>query len=292
MAVSTFGKVIKRGWDWLGITPAAPDRVAGMIAAPALAAALTLNKGDFVRVGSRGALYLGYRKAIQEAVSRQLAHWGDSRETDDKTSRRAVRPMERDLETVLVELAEEFPLLASLVEQRTGGQKRLPIGRSGSAENGQELLATSIMGGAEVSEEVGIAPTTSQEPDVLPQSDEGSQDGARRESESSAGVATVPGTKAKPRPGRYGLSIRFESLEGDPDLGRLVESTVVINDTHPAYRRAVASRSEGYHIALTVSLALARLAVPAAEEHEFVTAFLTHWGEALDRVPRRARKRR
>ncbi|MCS6305280.1 MAG: hypothetical protein H8K07_16690 [Nitrospira sp.] len=102
----------------------------------------------------------------------------------------------------------------------------------------------------------------------------------------------MPGARAKPRPGRYGLSIRFESLEGDPDLGRLVESTVVINDTHPAYRRAVASRSEGYHIALTVSSALARLTVPPAEEHEFVTAFLTHWGEALDRVPRRPRKRR
>ncbi len=148
------------------------------------------------------------------------------------------------------------------------------------------------MGGAEVSEEVGIAPTMPQEPGALPQSDEGSQDGAQRESESSAGVATVPGAKAKPRPGRYGLSIRFESLEGDPDLGRLVESTVVINDTHPAYRRAVASRSEGYHIALAVSLALARLAVPPAEEHEFVTAFLTHWGEALDRTPLRSRKRR
>lgn len=38
MAISTFGKVIKRGWDWLGLTPAAPDRMAGMIEAPALAA--------------------------------------------------------------------------------------------------------------------------------------------------------------------------------------------------------------------------------------------------------------
>ena len=44
------------------------------------------------------------------------------------------------------------------------------------------------------------------------------------------------------------------------------------------------------HIALAVSLALAGLAVPLAEEHEFVTAFLTHWGEALDRAPRRPRK--
>ena len=29
IAVSTFGKVIKRGWDWLGVSPSAPERVAG-----------------------------------------------------------------------------------------------------------------------------------------------------------------------------------------------------------------------------------------------------------------------
>jgi hypothetical protein len=291
MAISTYGKVIKRGWDWLGITPAASDRMAGMIEAPALAAALTLNKGDFVRVGARGALYLGYRKAVQEAVSQQLAHWGDVREPDDKAGRRAVRPLERDLETVLVELAEEFPLLASLVEQRVGGQKRLPIGRPGAADSGQGLLAASIMSGAEVSEESGIAPAVPQEPAAVPPSDEGTEGEARDEPEPSPGVAVVPGSKGRPRPGRYGLTIRFESHEGDPDLGRLVESTVVINDTHPAYRRAVASRSEGYHIALAVALALARLAVPPAEEHEFVTSFLIRWGEALDGPRRRSRKR-
>jgi hypothetical protein len=38
-------------------------------------------------------------------------------------------------------------------------------------------------------------------------------------------------------------------------------------------------------------LALARLAVPPAEEHEFVTAFLIRWGEALDGTRRRSRKR-
>lgn len=291
MAISTYGKVIKRGWDWLGITPAAPDRIAGMIEAPALAAALTLNKGDFVRVGTRGALYLGYRKAVQEAISRQLSHWGDVRETGDKAARRAVRPLERDLETVLVELADEFPLLASLVEQRAGGQKRLPIGRSGAAENGQELLAVSIMSGAEVSEEVGDVPATVQEPVTDPQPDGVMEGKTQHEPEPSPGVAVVPGAKSRPRPGRYGLTIRFEPHEGDPDLGHLVESTVVINDAHPAYRRAVASRSEGYHIALAVALALARLAVPPAEEHEFVTSFLIRWGEALDGPRRRSRKR-
>lgn len=291
LAISTFGKVIKRGWDWLGITPAAPDRMTGMIEAPALAAALTLNKGDFVRVGTRGGLYLGYRKAIQEAVSQQLAHWGDARESGDRTGRRAVRPMERDLETVLVELAEEFPLLASLVERRAGGQKRLPIGQATSAEDGHAVLAMSVMTGAEVSEEAGIPPETPRESVGVPPPADEAQGEPRLQSEFSPGVAVVPGGKGRSRPGRYGLTIRFESHEGDPDLGRLVESTVVINDAHPAYRRAVASRSEGYHIALAVAFALARLAVPPAEEHEFVTAFLIRWGEALDGTRRRSRKR-
>ncbi|MDP3090042.1 MAG: ATP-binding protein [Nitrospira sp.] len=291
LAISTFGKVIKRGWDWLGITSAAPDRIAGMIEAPELAAALTLNKGDFVRVGARGALYLGYRKAIQEAVSRQLAQWGDAPASGNQAGRRAMRPLERDLETVLVDLAEEFPLLSSLVEQRAGGQKRLPIGRtSGSLDDGQRFLTASVMSGADALDEAVAPPEAPPETAGGPLSAEEEPGTPPPQPESPPGVAVVPGPKGRSRPAHYGLSIRFESREGDPDLGRLVESTVVINDAHPAYRRAIASRSEGYHIALAVALALARLAVPPAEEHEFVTAFLTHWGEALDRPRRRPRR--
>ena len=53
------------------------------------------------------------------------------------------------------------------------------------------------------------------------------------------------------RPTRYGLAIDFEHLPESPDLGRLVESTVLVNTAHPAYARAVASRSEGYHGAVS-----------------------------------------
>src|SRR5437867_6889059 len=110
-AISTFGKSIKRGWDWIGILAAAPEQIGGLIGVPALAECLTLNKADFIRAGSRGATYLSCRKAIQEAVSRQLALWGDADEADERTRRRAARPVERDLETVLADLAGEFPLL-------------------------------------------------------------------------------------------------------------------------------------------------------------------------------------
>src|SRR5262245_49622913 len=126
IAVSTFGKVIRRGWDWLALAPTSADRIAGLIEVPALAESLALNKADFIRAGARGAIYLAYRKAIQEAVAHQLGLWGDAGEPAERARRRAARPIERDLEAVLADLADEFPLLAPIVEQRIGGQRRLP----------------------------------------------------------------------------------------------------------------------------------------------------------------------
>ncbi len=64
-----------------------------------------------------------------------------------------------------------------------------------------------------------------------------------------------------------------------------------VNEAHPAYRRAVASRSEGYHVALAVAMALAPLAVDPAKEHAFITAFLQSWGATIERR-KGARKRR
>ena len=90
--------------------------------------------------------------------------------------------------------------------------------------------------------------------------------------------------------GRYGLTIQFESRPGDPEPARLVESTVWVNEDHPAYHRATASRSEGYHIAVATALTLAPLAVEPAKEHAFLTAFLSAWGTAFQR--RQARRRR
>jgi hypothetical protein len=82
-----------------------------------------------------------------------------------------------------------------------------------------------------------------------------------------------------------GYSIRPD----EPELGRLVESTVWVNEAHPAYRRAAASRSEGYHLALAVAMALAPLAVEPAQERAFVNLFLASWGGALEEGGKPAR---
>jgi hypothetical protein len=283
VAISTLGKVIKRGWDWLGITPSAPERIGGLIEAPALSAALTLNKADFIRTGPRGALYLAYRKAIQEQVAHQLAAWGDARDSAEEARRRAARPVERDLERVLADLADDFPLLAALVERRPGGQRRLPIGGP-LPQEARELITASLASAAEAAGAAAASATVTEARDAEPP--QGKQP-AREQPDAS--LLSAP--RGPRRPGRYGLTIQFESRLEDPELGRLIESTVWINDAHPAYRRAAASRSEGYHLALAVAMALAPLAVEPDKEHGFVTAFLERWGATLDEGRKASRRR-
>jgi hypothetical protein len=317
LAISTLGKVIRRGWDWLDLSPADGERIEGLIEVPALAEALTLNKGDFLRTGPRGALFLSFRKAIQETVATQLAAWGESREPRRRTPR--TRPLERDLHRVLGEMAAEFPLLATLAERRSGGQKRLPLGEAGNGAAGTwpgelalrgETDPTGASGrdpeagGAEPagvsSQAVGAMsggnggaggvnaggvtdPTShSDDPRGEPAQSEapGDAESASSPSRGGSSEAALPGRSRSKKRTRLSLEVRFESRPGDDRLGRLIETTVWVNDAHPAYRRAVASRAEGYHLALTVAAALAPLTVEPARGQDFVNAFLARWGES------------
>ena len=210
-------------------------------------------------------------------MSVQLAAWGDARVPAEQTSRRLVRPLERDLQTVLVDLAEDFPLLASLVDRRPGGQQRLPMGPGARLPGFGD--------GTETSE-----PTSGSREQAGPGAAEPPAQPAPVPTREPGPTGSLPDARGPKRPARYGLSIQFESRADDPELGRLVESTVWVNQAHPAYRRAVASRSEGYHVALTVAMALASLAVEPQGARGFITAFLEHWGEALDRGGRGRRQ--
>ena len=221
----------------------------------------------------------------------QLAAWGEARDREDSARRRAARPLERDLEAVLLDLADEFPALAALVERRPGGQRRLPTGRESRA------------GGRPAPSRPRAAPAARSRPP----SRRGAAVATRRRSarhrsrsrrfrppavaEADACRATAAGGRRPRRATRYGLAIDFEDRPESHDLGRLVESTVLVNTAHPAYQRAVASRSEGYHAALTVGMALAAVAVEPSGTQAFLTTFLARWGEALSRDRRRRQPR-
>lgn len=313
IAISTFGKVIRRGWDWLGLAPAAHAQITGLLEAPDLAACLTLSKSDFVRSGARGASYLAYRKAIQEVISRQLAEWGDRR--DAETRPRTVR-LERDLERVLEDLADDFPLLRSLVDRRVGGQKRLPMPGRGDERVPAPLFASLPAGheptgqGPRLPPGDGAVARPPAEPSTppaspfpspqelppaggepVPESEPLAPNAAPPHAHVAASAGILDTITGRRRPARYGLLVQFESRPADSELARLVDSTIWLNDAHPAYTRAVASRSLGYHTALAVALALAPLAVEAGDEHTFITQFLAHWGstQTPNRTARRPR---
>lgn len=288
MGVSALGKVIVTGWDWLGLNPADPERVGGLIEIPALAECLTLNKADFLRTGARGSIYLLHRRAVQEAVAAQLAAWGNEESPrTDALRRRRARPMERDLATVLVDLAEDFPLLSSLVDRQAGGQRRLPV--AARAARGEALTAVAPVSPDAIGAESAPLPGWSSPEPAAPPAD--SPETTATPSDLPAETPALPAPASNRgrlrRPGRYGLTIQFESRPDDDALGRLAETTVWVNEAHPAFVRAAASRSEGYHLAATVALVLAPLAVEAHETHDFVTAFLAHWGRAVAEKGRR-----
>lgn len=293
IAVSTLGKVILRGWDWLGISPAAGDRITGLIEAPGLAEALQLNKADFIRTGARGGVYLAYRKAVQEGVAAQLAAWGEG-SAADPVKRPRTRPIERDLEHVLIDMADEFPLLGALVERRSGGQRRIRVGsRAAGASDPEDWAASEGLTTGPPAETGSEAETERNRPDdEAGGPEESAPESPSTPSDQDLGAdAPVPGRSARKKKGKYTIEIRFESRGEDHGLARLVESTVWVNDQHPAWHRAEASRAEGYHIALCVAMALAPLAVEPAGAHAFITAFLARWGEAPGKAKKRRRRK-
>src|SRR5207253_1148470 len=161
--------------------------------------------------------------------------------------------------------------------------RRPPAARPGAGPDGGQGLATLL-----------AASASNSAPDVrepAPPAPVGAETGEpvagplerTKPAQPSPPETRLPVPRGPRRPARYGLSIKFEARPDDPELARLVESTVWVNETHPAYCRAVAARSEGYHIALATALALAPLSVEPAKEHAFIIAFLTSWGAALGR---------
>lgn len=283
VAISTYGKVIKRGWDWLGVMPTEADRIGGLIEAPTLAASLTLNKADFLRAGPRGATFLAYRKAIQEAVGEQLARWGDNPSDNPAQHRRMARPIERDMETVLARMADSFPMLAMLVKLRAGGPRKLRVGSGGPADlesDTIDLFAPPTPEETPSTNETS-APVPEAEPPIAPE----------RAPERGTSDVGPPSERGQRRAARMGLSIQFESRPDDAELARLVETTIWVNDAHPAYVRAAGSRSESYHVTLAVALALSKVAVDPPNERQFVLEFLARWGGAREASNGKKRRR-
>lgn len=245
IAVSTYGKVIKRGWEWLGLRPRQPDRIRGIVEVPQLAAILNTSKSDFLRDGASMWRYYKIRRAILRAVEPVLNELGEAVESDARQEK-SLRRAERDLNMALGDLAGDFPELAALLGHR---RQYLP---NGDSPPPPEPAETSENTSPE--EDAGIARRESPE---TPPLDAAGEDGAR--------------------PRRSGLRIEYESRPDRAEPAWLAEDVIRVNVAHPAYLRAREKQADDYHLAFATAWALSNHLSGSVPAQDFINRFLTHW---------------
>jgi len=108
IAISTYGKVIKRGWEWIGIMPNNPTRLTGIVEVPDLSQILLSNKMDFLRDTNSLQKYYRYRKAIQKAITPVLSELGEISQTHEKSEKR-LRSLEEEIQRALGNMLDDFP---------------------------------------------------------------------------------------------------------------------------------------------------------------------------------------
>lgn len=243
VSISTYGKIIKRGWEWLGIVPRSVFQIQGLVEVPDLAEILTTGKNDFLKDTASLSKYYRSRKAIQEAIIPVLSEFGEAELAFEKDLKR-LKPLEKVIKKTLRYLLVEFPELTSLV----GMRKRTP------ALNPSPKLETP---------EVQIILAGQMEKELLEET-AGTQDE----------ICNQPEKKRKKKPG--GILIGFENAAG-ANLARLINNAILVDTLHPAYHKAKEENSEEYHILLCVAWILSKFVEESHSPQEFISRFLASW---------------
>ncbi|MDP3696834.1 MAG: ATP-binding protein [Candidatus Taylorbacteria bacterium] len=257
LSISTFGKIIKSGWEWLGILPKNHGLLNGVVEIPALSMLLTTNKNDFLTDSTHLKQYYKIRKSIQEAVLPILKSLGEYEEMVSTPPDKKIKPLTKQIENALGNLTEEFPELIPLL-----GSRR-KIGASIKDDRVQTTQQPPTPANVPMlNETVQTKPTT----DKISQK-------------------ITKNKNARARIRKPGLTIILEELKDAPkSLGRIVEDTVSINTLHPAWPKALQYNQQEYHILLTVGLVLSEFLAPDKHPQKFLEDLLASWGK-LDHKP-------
>jgi hypothetical protein len=267
VAVSTYGKVIKRGWDWLGLRPRRPEFLNGIVEVPDLVTFLQTNKADFLKGGPGYDKYLQYRKSVQQAVLEELRTLGEEPSTSGRKDT-LLGDVETTIDRILKTIVPDFPELDSLLTRKRPADRtdvvipdpmQPPIG---SPISGVDVV-TGTKGGAGHGSGIEAGPGPFVGEHLDPASDPkhgGSPHTARRRS--------------------GGLRVTWDNQPDRPDIGWFYESTVFVNEGHAAWVRASKlSRDVQQVYMLTVTAwVLARELPEERAAIELVTRFWTAWG--------------
>lgn len=251
--ISTFGKVIKGGWEWLGILPKNNESLAGIVEIPALAEILTTNKNDFLSDAASLKKYYKYRKAIQEAVLPILESLGESREKSEVAPEKIIKPLNKTIDQALNNLVGDFPELESLM----GSKFKKTSGKTEKQKSDTELSATD-----------------NDKNDRKPNSE---PSGPPKETTSKGKEQTGADKPIKTR--QTGIQIVLGEINDAPGLtlGRIIDNTLTINTKHQAWPKAKASGYQEYHILLTVAVVLSEFLEMQKSPQEFINRFLASW---------------
>ena len=296
IAVSTCGKVIKQGWEWLGIMPKNPSYITGIVEIPGLSTILTTNKADFLRDTSSLQKYYKYRKAILEAIEPILNKFSELSEPIKKKEKR-LNSFEKEIGLVLDNIMEEFPELDPLIGKK--GRSKIASGFiSNTGEAGFKNAGIDIdaaIAGIEKEADGTFAG------DVLQNDGNGGDEGINGDKNNGdnsdkidnkiengdaylnnpdiAAEAGIYGKQHKINRKPSGLMIDFYENNDSGEPGKLGENTVWINKAHPAFKKAERNGNENYHIAISIALVLSGYLNESKSTKEFINKFLSAWGK-------------
>ncbi len=267
IAISTCGKVIKHGWDWLGISAKNPDYISGVVEIPGLSLILTTNKADFLKDTASLQKYYRYRKAIQEVIEPILKEFGEINESREKPAKE-LHPLEKEIRGILDNMLKDFPELDPLFGRRKNLKTDIGISTYTSAlESGTAVEKDSEITNINNGNMGNAGKNTRNEENIennLPDLDIGEQKNGQ----------PLEGKRKQP-----GLMIGFYDNKDSNELGKIEEGTVWINNEHPAFKRIAKSGGEKYHIVVSTAFVLSGYLQEQKSLQSFINRFLSDWGK-------------
>ena len=252
LAISTYGKIIKYGWEWLGVSPKINTNIYGVVEIPGIAEILTLNKMDFLKDAASLKKYYKFRKAIQEAVLPILEAMGEKPESKEKSQ--ALKPLAAEVERTLKNMMSDFPELAPLL-----GVKRV------SGKNASRMFADKPLVGV-VEELNDLKSETPKLGNKVPQDSTPQKPAKKKQSRGPA------------------IFIGFEAGEEAGALSRMIESRILVNISHSSYVRALAAGYADYHVVVCVAWTLSQFLQEEHSMHQFINDFLSSWGKNQPKI--------
>ncbi len=257
VGICTYGKVVNR--EFFGTYPKDMQRISGYVEVPYLSKVLTTTKSDFIKVGTEGLKYNGFRRDMQKRFGSWLEKLGKIEKKPEATTDTA------ELEKVISRILGRLPELSTIFAAKIQQEINIP---SPEGETLAEAAPAPQKSKGNKQGEGGV--------EGLPLFPESEEAPALKVSEPGAEFATT-----RHRTVRFGPKVGWLESPTDLRLSWIDGETVVINSGHKAFKKAQNEGSKRYHYLLSIAMALVRESAPATPQDslDLLNKFFVSWGE-------------